>query len=82
MNLQQDKERGLDISGSNRRVLVNAVMNLHTPQHARNLSVAEEKYQLLKTGLSYMELAELHSCTVHVDSIKSFICPTNAHKLL
>ena len=23
-----------------------------------------------------------HTCTVHVDSIKSFICPTNAHKLL
>jgi len=21
----------------------------------------------------------LHSCTVHVDNIKSFICPTNAH---
>jgi len=24
----------------------------------------------------------LRSCTVHVDSAKSFICPTNAHKLL
>jgi len=24
----------------------------------------------------------MRSCTVHVDSIKSFICPTNAHKLL
>jgi len=24
----------------------------------------------------------LHSWTAHVDSIKSFICPTNAHKLL
>ena len=26
--------------------------------------------------------SSLNSCTVHVDSIKSFICPTNAHKLL
>jgi len=24
----------------------------------------------------------LLSCTVHLDSIKSFICPTKAHKLL
>jgi len=24
----------------------------------------------------------VRSCTVHVDSIKFFICPTNAHKLL
>ena len=25
------------------------------------------------------KLVFLHGCTVHVDSIKSFICPTNAH---
>ena len=25
---------------------------------------------------------DLRSCTMHVDSIKSFICQTNAHKLL
>ena len=25
---------------------------------------------------------DLRGCTGHVDSVKSFICPTNVHKLL
>ena len=25
------------------------------------------------------ESKDLHSCTVHVDNIKFFVCPTNAH---
>ena len=32
--------------------------------------------------LRYRNIACLRSCTVHVGSIKSFICPINAHKLL
>jgi hypothetical protein len=39
----------------------------------------------LRTGRIYPSADipdSLRSCTLHVDSIKSFICPTYAHKLL
>jgi len=39
--------------------------------------------KLLKTTIILLTTQDvLRNCTVHVDSIKSFICPTNAHKLL
>jgi len=36
----------------------------------------------LKSADNVIMIIDLHSCTVHVDNIKSFICPNNAHKLL
>ena len=41
-----------------------------------------KKTMLFRTGGWGILGRNLHSCTVHVDSIKSFIGPTNAHKFL
>jgi len=37
---------------------------------------------LIYYSIVWISILFLSSCTVHVDSIKSFICPANAHKLL
>ena len=56
--------------------------------HERTEHIRVEAIPVLQTSLVlefrnyWTDYNKLHSCTVHFDSIKSFICPTSAHKLL
>jgi len=55
---------------------------IYTIYHVFVTVLGKSTASILAHKTEKSNLDDLRSCTVYVDSIKSFICPTNAHKLL